>query len=84
MWAPYFPLGGRFAKLPGIIAAGRPGHRTGLATTRQQAGLAWLLARSPQAAITAGTSSATHLDENIAAAVRLPDDVLEQFNTLAG
>ncbi|RDJ94273.1 hypothetical protein B4Q13_15665, partial [Lacticaseibacillus rhamnosus] len=50
--------------------------------TKQEA-LAWLLERSPNILLIPGTSSVTHLRENISAAsLRLPEDVLRTLNGL--
>ncbi|GLZ51423.1 aldo/keto reductase [Actinomycetospora sp. NBRC 106378] len=67
-WVPYFPLGSAF---PGQT------HVTTLPTVQQvaarlgatpsQVGLAWVLARSPEAMVIPGTRSVAHLEENVAA-----------------
>jgi pyridoxine 4-dehydrogenase len=79
-YVPYFPLGGfRPLKSPILDAAA---VATG-ATTRQVA-LAWLLQRSPNILIIAGTSSVEHLRENLAAAeLHLPSEVLAQLDQIA-
>jgi aryl-alcohol dehydrogenase-like predicted oxidoreductase len=67
-WVPFFPLGSAFAALPkvtehpAVIAAA-----TALDVTPAQVGLAWLLAHDPHVLIIPGTSSMTHLPENVAA-----------------
>ncbi|HEU4463946.1 MAG TPA: aldo/keto reductase [Gemmatimonadota bacterium] len=74
---PWFPLGtGDLAK------GGMRGARRALArvaerrdATPAQVALAWLLARSPVMIPIPGTTSLTHLDENVAAAaLRLPEE----------
>ena len=53
--------------------------------TAQQVALAWLLARSPVMLPIPGTSSVTHLEENIAAAdLDLNEDDLAAISALAG
>lgn len=68
VWAPYFPLGGGWpgqthvTELPAVVAAaGR------LGATPAQVGLAWVLARAPEAVVIPGTRSVAHLEENVAA-----------------
>jgi aryl-alcohol dehydrogenase-like predicted oxidoreductase len=47
--------------------------------------LAWLLQRSPNILLIPGTSSVDHLQENVAGAgLALPDDAIEELNTIAG
>ncbi|HEY2224655.1 aldo/keto reductase [Actinomycetospora sp.] len=82
-WAPYFPLGGgwpgmrQVTDLPGVVAvAGR------LGVTPSQVGLAWELARSPQALLIPGTRSVAHLEQNLAAGDVVLDD--EALVTLEG
>jgi pyridoxine 4-dehydrogenase len=79
-FVPFFPLGG-FRPLRSRIldqAAASAG-----ATTRQVA-LAWLLQRSPNMLIIAGTSSVEHLHENLrAATLNLPPATVAQLNEIA-
>jgi aryl-alcohol dehydrogenase-like predicted oxidoreductase len=73
-YVPFFPLGGFAALRSSTIS-----HVARLfnATTAQVA-LAWLLRRAPNMLLIPGTSSLTHLRENIAAAeLHLPDTALE-------
>ncbi len=78
-FVPYFPLGG-FTPLQSdtlnAVAAklgGKP----------MQVALAWLLRRSPNMVLIPGTSSRTHLRENIAAAgLELPDDVMAELDAI--
>jgi pyridoxine 4-dehydrogenase len=66
-WVPYFPLGSGFpgrakvAEHPAVVAAA-----TTLGCTPAQAGLAWLLHHDPHTLLIPGTSSVTHLEENMA------------------
>jgi len=66
---PFFPLAmGKLGGGVGPLAEIAKRHSASSA----QVALAWLLARSPQMVLIPGTSSVTHLEENIAAvAVRL-------------
>lgn len=79
-YVPFFPLGG-FSPLQSSIlndAAARIG------VTPMQAALAWLLRRSPNILLIPGTSSLTHLRENLAAAsLQLPDDVKKALDGIA-
>ncbi len=73
-YVPFFPLGG-FASLQSSTLSDIA--RLLNATTAQVA-LAWLLRRAPNMLLIPGTSSVTHLRENIAAAeLNLPDTALE-------
>src|SRR6185436_14573790 len=80
-FVPFFPLGGGFTPLRWPIldqAASSVG-----ATTRQVA-LAWLLQRSPNILIIAGTSSVEHLHENLrAVTLQLPPETVAQLNEVA-
>jgi pyridoxine 4-dehydrogenase len=76
-YVPFFPLGGQKA-LPSSALS----HIAGLlnATTAQVA-LAWLLRRAPNMLLIPGTSSVTHLRENLAVAeLSLPDAALEALS----
>lgn len=87
VWSPFFPLGGGGpAALHGRVSSNAVVQQVAreVGATPQQVGLAWLLARSPHTLVIAGTTSSTHLDENVAAAgVRLPDDALRRLDDLA-
>lgn len=67
-YVPFFPLGSAFhpdervLKAPAVIAAANR-----LGATAAQIALAWLLQRSPNLLVIPGTSSLTHLLENVAA-----------------
>jgi pyridoxine 4-dehydrogenase len=63
-YVPFFPLGG-FAPLQ---SATLTAVAEGLGATPMQVALAWLLRRSPNLLLIPGTSSRTHLRENLAAA----------------
>jgi pyridoxine 4-dehydrogenase len=79
-YVPFFPLGG-FAPLQSTelnqVAAS-------LNHTPMQIALAWLLQRSPNILLIPGTSSRTHLHENLAAAtITLPPEAIATLNTIA-
>jgi pyridoxine 4-dehydrogenase len=63
-YVPFFPLGG-FAPLQ---SATLTAVAEGLGATPMQVALAWLLRRAPNLLLIPGTSSRTHLRENLAAA----------------
>ncbi|MGH6993778.1 MAG: aldo/keto reductase, partial [Caulobacteraceae bacterium] len=80
-YVPYFPLGG-FSPLQSdtLGAVARRLHATPMAIA-----LAWLLQRSPNILLIPGTSSRTHLTENLAAAeLELPSDMLVALDAVAG
>jgi aryl-alcohol dehydrogenase-like predicted oxidoreductase len=62
-YVPFFPLGG-FTPLQSSTLSNVAGQ---LGATPMQAALAWLLRRSPNILLIPGTSSVTHLRENLAA-----------------
>lgn len=65
LFMPFFPLAiGQLGQQIGPLATLAQKYQA----TPSQIALAWLLARSPQMVIIAGTSSVAHLEENIAAA----------------
>jgi pyridoxine 4-dehydrogenase len=79
-YVPFFPLGG-FTPLQ---------HETldsvadRLGATPMGVALAWLLQRSPNILLIPGTSSVAHLRENVAAAaLKLPDDAVEELDAVA-
>ncbi|PSM43294.1 oxidoreductase [Streptomyces dioscori] len=79
-FAPFFPLGG-FSPLQSSILTD---VATRLDASPQQVALAWLLRRSPSIVLIPGTSSRTHLRENIAAAdLVLPADETAELNKIA-
>ena len=78
-YVPFFPLGG-FTPLQSSalldVAAG-------LNATPMQVALAWLLHRAPNILLIPGTSSLTHLHENLkAAGLSLPKDSLARLDTV--
>jgi len=79
-YVPYFPLGGFTPLQSSTLSA--VAARVG--ATPMQAALAWLLRRAPNLLLIPGTSSVAHLRENLAAAaLELPDDALNELDTLA-
>jgi len=84
-WVPFFPLGGaHFPGWPKVtdhtkvieIAAD-------IAVTPSQLGLAWLLAHRRNILLIPGTTSVSHLQENIASAtLSLGDDILSALDVL--
>jgi pyridoxine 4-dehydrogenase len=76
-YVPYFPLGG-FSPLQSSTLSD---VATRLGATPMQVALAWLLRRAPNILLIPGTSSVTHLVENLAAAeLDLPDDALKELD----
>jgi len=78
-YVPFFPLGG-FTPLQSTELSE---VARGLGVTPMQVALAWLLQRSPNILLIPGTSSVTHLRENLAAAeLKLPDDALAALDQI--
>ncbi len=78
-YVPFFPLGG-FTPLQSSTLNDAA---SSLGTTPLVVALAWLLERSPNLLLIPGTSSVTHLRENISAAsLHLPQDILHRLNHL--
>jgi pyridoxine 4-dehydrogenase len=79
-YVPFFPLGGfRPLQSPLLDEA-----VASLGVTTRQVALAWLLQRSPNILIIAGTSSVEHLHENLkAASLVLPRDIVAQLDRIA-
>jgi pyridoxine 4-dehydrogenase len=77
---PWFPLGaGRLAEAGGALVAVARRHQA----TAAQVALAWLLRRSPVMLPIPGTSSVSHLEENLAAsALRLADDEFQLLGSM--
>ncbi len=72
-YVPFFPLGG-FSPLQSSVLSDVAQR---LCATPMQVALAWLLQRAPNVLLIPGTSSVTHLRENIAvASLELPPDVI--------
>ena len=79
-YVPFFPLGG-FTPLQSSALSAIAAR---LGATPMQVALAWLLRRSPNILLIPGTSSITHLRENLSAAeLELPDEVLETLDNVA-
>jgi len=79
-FASFFPLGG-FSPLQSETLAK---VATRLNASPQQVALAWLLQRSTTSIVIPGTSSLTHLRENIAARdLTLPTEAITELNTIA-
>jgi aryl-alcohol dehydrogenase-like predicted oxidoreductase len=73
-YVPFFPLGSAFqSKNPVLTAPGVVSTAARLGFTTAQIALAWLLSRSPNVLLIPGTSSITHLRENLAAAELVVD-----------
>jgi aryl-alcohol dehydrogenase-like predicted oxidoreductase len=80
-YVPYFPLGGFSPLQSGALHA--VAARLGAAP--MSVALAWLLHRSPNILLIPGTSSLTHLRENIASAgLKLPADAIAELNAIGG
>ena len=78
-FVPYFPLGGFFPLQVQALSdiAARLGH------TPLQVALAWLLQRAPNILLIPGTSSLSHLRENLAAKdIALSADVIAQLDAI--
>lgn len=76
-YVPFFPLGG-FSPLQSQ-ALSEVAQQLG--ATPMQVALAWLLRRSPNILLIPGTSSVSHLRENLAAAeLELPDEAMSALN----
>lgn len=86
-YVPFFPLGG-FSPVQSSLLSGVADE---LGASPKQVALAWLLQRSPNILVIAGTSSAAHLRENFAAAdltlsaaqVSILDGIAGQADTVA-
>ncbi len=79
-YVPFFPLGG-FTPLQSSALSDVAQQ---LGATPMQVALAWLLQRSPNILLIPGTSSVTHLRENLAAGqLKLTPEALAQLDTIA-
>ena len=79
-YVPFFPLGG-FTPLQSSVLDRVAGS---LQATPMQVALAWLLQRSPNILLIPGTSSISHLRENLgAAALRLSSAAIAELNAIA-
>jgi len=80
-YVPFFPLGG-FSPLQSDALSK---VADALDATPMQVAIAWLLQRSPNILLIPGTSSVTHLRENLAAAdLRLSEEALAALDSVAG
>jgi pyridoxine 4-dehydrogenase len=80
-FVPYFPLGG-FSPLQSDAMEAVAGR---LGASPMAVALAWLLQRSPNVLLIPGTSSVSHLRENIAsAALELPADAIAELDAIGG
>jgi aryl-alcohol dehydrogenase-like predicted oxidoreductase len=78
-YVPFFPLGG-FTPLQSSTLSE---VATQLGATPMQTALAWLLRRARNILLIPGTSSISHLHENLASAeLSLPDEVLARLNAI--
>jgi len=79
-YVPYFPLGG-FSPLQ---SATLDATAASLQVTTMQLALAWLLQRAPNILLIPGTSSVSHLRENLAAAtLELSPETIAELNQIA-
>ncbi|MEZ0203325.1 oxidoreductase, partial [Ideonella sp.] len=79
-YVPFFPLGG-FTPLQSSTLSDVAER---LGATPMQVALAWLLRRAPNILLIPGTSSVTHLRENLAAAeLQLPAEAVARLETIA-
>lgn len=83
-WVPFFPLGSGFPGLPKVTEnAVVQRIAAELGATAAQVGLAWLLAHAPNTLLIAGTTSPTHLRENLAAGeITLSPSQLADLNAI--
>ncbi|MFD7653001.1 oxidoreductase [Actinosynnema sp. NPDC059797] len=78
-YVPFFPLGGFTPIQHGALAEVADRH----GATARQVALAWLLHRAPNVLLIPGTSSARHLEENLASAdLHLSEQDLAQLDTI--
>lgn len=79
-YVPFFPLGG-FTPLQSSLLSDTAAR---VGVTPMQVALAWLLHRAPSILLIPGTSSVTHLRENLAAAeIDLPPQAIEALDGIA-
>lgn len=80
-YVPFFPLGG-FNPLQSAVLADVAGR---LRFSPMQVALAWLLRRASHILLIPGTSSVTHLQENLAVgAIELPDEAMTALGGISG
>jgi pyridoxine 4-dehydrogenase len=78
-YVPFFPLGG-FTPLQSTAL---DAAAASLGATPMQVALAWLLQRAPNILLIPGTSSVTHLRENLeAAALQLPPETIAELDSI--
>jgi aryl-alcohol dehydrogenase-like predicted oxidoreductase len=78
---PFFPLGGFTPLQSSALNAAA----ASLQATPMQVALAWLLQRSPNILLIPGTSSVTHLRENLdAATLHLPTEIIADLDAIGG
>ena len=84
-YVPYFPLGSAFPGMPKVVDdAVVQGIAQETDATPAQVGLAWLLAHDDSILLIPGTSSVSHLEQNLAvASVELTDSQLAQLDAIA-
>jgi pyridoxine 4-dehydrogenase len=83
-FVPFFPLGSAFPWMPSVTEQPAVREVAGrLGATPAQVGLAWLLTRGPNVLLIPGTSSISHLEENLAAEeLELDAEALAQLDSL--
>ena len=85
-FVPFFPLGAAFTG-PNNPVLGNEVVRSAaerLGRTKAQVALAWTLSVAPNVLLIPGTSSVSHLEENLAVSdIELDDDTREQLNAVA-
>jgi pyridoxine 4-dehydrogenase len=80
-YVPFFPLGGFTPLQSATLSAAA----ASVNATSMQVALAWLLQRAPNILLIPGTSSVTHLRENLAAAtLQLPPETIGSLDMIAG
>jgi pyridoxine 4-dehydrogenase len=80
-YVPFFPLGG-FAPLQ---SSALDAAAASIEATPMQVALAWLLQRSPNILLIPGTSSPTHLRENLkAATLEIPPQIIANLDAIGG
>ncbi len=80
-YVPFFPLGGFSPLQSNTLSA----VALQLEATPMQVALAWLLHRSPNILVIPGTSSVTHLRENLnSALLRIPAELMADLDSIAG
>jgi pyridoxine 4-dehydrogenase len=84
-FVPFFPLGSAFADGNPVLRSPQvAGIAARIDRTRAQVVLAWLLSLRPNILLIPGTSSADHLEENLAAADIEPDEASRKDLASAG